>query len=219
MAIVKLPPIEPRNAALLVVDMQNGFCDREGDLGRRGQGEPLRAVVPNVGRLVDVFHSAGFEVFWSRQEHELEDATRQNRLLESHFQKQRHLPCLRGTWDAEIEGSLAARLGSDDYVFVKHRASCFYASTLDVALRMRGIQLLVVCGVTTNYCVDSTVRDGYARDYDMIVVRDCCAALYPDLHDASLRNVDQYHGVTATLAEVSEAVARGSGVDPSTGSA
>jgi|SRR5687768_2340323 len=217
--MARLPAIEPINAGLLVVDMQNGFCHIDGDLGRRGQGEPLRDVVPNVGRLVDVFHSAGLPVFWSRQEHELEDLTREGRLLETHIQKQRHLPCLRGTWDAEIEGSLAARLGPNDYVFAKHRASCFYSTTLDVALRMRGIQLLVVCGVTTNYCVDSTVRDAYARDYDVIVVRDCCAALYPDLHEASLRNVDQYHGVTATLVEVSEAVARGSPAAPSTASA
>jgi ureidoacrylate peracid hydrolase len=196
-------------AALLVVDMQNGFCHVDGDLGQRGQGASLRAVVPMVGQLVDAFHAAQLPVFWSRQEHDPADATREHRLLETHVQKQRHLPCLRGTWDAELEGSLAARLGSDDYVFTKHRASGFYATTLEVALRMRDIRLLIVCGVTTNYCVDSTVRDAYARDFDVIVARDCCAALYADLHEASLRNVDLYHGVTASLAEITQAITRG----------
>jgi ureidoacrylate peracid hydrolase len=104
-----------------------------------------------------------------------------------------------------------SRVGPLDYVFVKHRASCFYNTTLEVALRMHGVRTLIVAGVTTNYCVDATVRDAYARDFDIIVVRDACAALYEDLHEASLRNVDLYHGVTASVDDVARSLSTAAG--------
>jgi ureidoacrylate peracid hydrolase len=189
--------------------MQNGFCHADGDLGRRGQGEPLRRVVPEVARLVVAARAAAILVCWSRQEHEIDDATREDRLLASHFQKQSHLPCVRGTWDAEIVDALKSQVARDDYVVTKHRASCFYGTSLEVYLRMRGIRVLVVAGVTTNYCVDSTVRDAYARDLDVIVVGDCCAGLWPDLHEASLKNTALYHGVVASRADVAAALGVG----------
>lgn len=200
--------LDPTGAALLVVDMQNGYVHPNGDIGRRGQGAALQAVVPAVGRLVDLAHGAGLDVCWSRQEHLADDATRRVRRLQSHHhgEGRTHSPCLRGTWDAEIEGSLAARIGPSDYVFTKHRASCFYNTSLEVMLRMRAVNLLVVCGVTTNYCVDSTVRDAYARDLEVVVVGDACAALDGDLHDATLRNTALLHGKVVSLAELGAAL-------------
>ncbi len=202
----RLAAIDRRKFALLVVDMQIGFCHEEGDLARRGQGEPLRAVVPMVGRLVSLAHELEIPAFWSRQEHFPDDAMRQAHLLETHLTKQRHSPCMVGTRDVLIEPSLAELMDPTDYVFVKHRASCFYDTTLETSLRMKGAQVLLVCGVTTNYCVDSTVRDAYARDFDLVVVGDCCAALHPDLHDATLRNVELYHGLVTELSDLEKAL-------------
>ena len=201
---VELGELSTRDIGVLVVDMQNGFCHPQGDLARRGQGAELRGVVPAVADLVDSAHDAGVRVFWSRQEHDPVDAALARHRLPTHLAKQVHLPCVRGTWDAEIEPALASRIGPSDYVFVKHRASCFYDTTLEVALRMAGIQVFLVAGVTTNYCVDSTVRDAYARDLDVIVVEDCCAALHADLHSATLRNTSLYHGIVASKEEVKQ---------------
>jgi ureidoacrylate peracid hydrolase len=106
-----------------------------------------------------------------------------------------------------IEASLAARIRPADYVFTKHRASCFYSTSLEVMLRMRAINLVVVCGVTTNYCVDSTVRDAYARDLEVVLVGDACAALDEDLHAATLRNTALLHGTVVSLDELSAALA------------
>lgn len=201
--------LDPAGTTLLVVDMQNGYVHPDGDIGRRGQGAALQAVVPAVGRLVDLAHAAGMDVCWSRQEHLPDDATRRVRRLQSHHhgEGRSHAPCLRGTWDAEIEASLAARIRPADYVFTKHRASCFYSTSLEVMLRMRAIDLVVVCGVTTNYCVDSTVRDAYARDLEVILVGDACAALDQDLHDATLRNTALLHGKVVELEELAGALA------------
>jgi ureidoacrylate peracid hydrolase len=200
--------IDPEGVALLVVDMQNGFCHPDGDIGRRGQGGPLQAVVPSVGRLVDLAHDVGLDVYWSRQEHLAADVTKRHRQLRGHHHGEGriHSPAERGTWDAEIEPSLAARIRPSDYVFSKHRASCFYNTSLEVMLRMRGVRFLIVCGVTTNYCVDSTIRDAYARDFELVLVGDCCAALDRDLHDAVLRNTDKLHGTVLSLDEVAAAL-------------
>jgi ureidoacrylate peracid hydrolase len=90
----------------------------------------------------------------------------------------------------------------DDVVFIKHRASCFFNTTFEASLRMRGIRTLIITGVTTNYCVDSTIRDAYARDYDLLIVEDGCATTYLDLHEAALKNAALFHGQVVPAAEV-----------------
>ncbi len=198
--------IAPDFTGLLIVDMQNGFCDPDGEFGRRGHGDPLQSIVPSVGELVGLCRSAQIPVFWSTQEHDPADITRTNHRVQTHIAKSEHLPCLRGTWDAEIVDALKDLVEDDDYVFVKHRASCFYNTTLEVALRMRGISTLIIAGVTTNYCVDSTIRDAYARDFDLVVVRDCVAARDQALHNATLRNVELFHGLVCSLEDISHAL-------------
>ncbi len=202
--------LDPGGVGLLVVDMQNGYVHPHGDIGRRGQGAPLQAVVPAVGRLIDLAHAAGIDAYLSRQEHLPDDATRRHRRLESHHHGagRSHSPCLRGTWDAQIEASLADRILPSDYVFTKHRASTFYDTSLESMLRMRAINLLIVCGVTTNYCVDSSVRDAYARDMEVVLVGNACAALDRDLHEATLRNTALLHGRVVTLEELAVALRR-----------
>jgi ureidoacrylate peracid hydrolase len=195
--------IAPDVTGLLIVDMQNGFCDPDGELGRRGQGDPLQAIVPSVGTLAKLCRRAQIPVFWSTQEHDPADITRTTHRVQTHIAKSDYLPCLRGTWDAEIVDALKELVEDDDYVFPKHRASCFYNTTLEVALRMRGISTLMIAGVTTNYCVDSTIRDAYARDFDLVVVRDCVAARDHALHEATLRNVELFHGLVCSLDDIS----------------
>ena len=200
--MIELPRIDKASAGMLIVDMQNGFCHPRGELGRRGQGAALQAVVPHVEALVDVARRVGLRVYWSRQEHEAEDVTRRDHRIKTHISKNQHLPCLRGTWDAEIVDDLREVVTESDYVFAKHRASCFYNTTLEVALRMRGTRTLIIAGVTTNYCVDATIRDAYARDFDVVLVRDCCAARDLELHEATIRNTELFHGAVCTLSQL-----------------
>lgn len=66
---------------------------------------------------------------------------------------------------------------------------------------MRDISHLVVSGVSTNVCVESTIRDAYFRDYDVTVVEDCVAGSFPSLHQATLENVRIYFGEVVSLAD------------------
>jgi ureidoacrylate peracid hydrolase len=194
-------------AGLLVVDMQNGFCHQEGALGR----SPLPveynvAIIPRVAALVEAAHGAGLPVFWSRQEHTEFDAARPRHRIRTHLAKIEAIPCLRGTWDAEIVDELKPLIEDGDLVFSKHRSSCFYNTTLEVELRMRAIDTLIVTGVSTNYCVDSSIRDAYARDFDLIIVEDGCSCNWPDLHEATMKTSAIFHGEVMSTADVLELI-------------
>ncbi len=197
--------IDPRETALLVVDMQNGFCDPQGTMARAGVNYlPQNRIVPAVKQLVSVCRRAGIHVAWSLQRHYPDDLTRKKHRIPSHLTKLGVVPCLNDTWDAELVAQLKGDVMPEDDVFEKHRSSCFYNTTLEVKLRMRGMTTLIVCGVATNYCVESTIRDAYARDYDIVVVEDCVATLWEDLHRATLRNVELFYGTVIPLGALEE---------------
>lgn len=194
-------------AGLLVVDMQNGFCHQDGTVAQQLDISAHRSVVPRIASIVTAAHNAGTPVFWSRQVHFPDDATRARHRVSIHTAKLGYVPCLRGTWDAELLDELAALVGDDDLVFTKHRASGFYNTTLEVELRMRAIDTLIITGVSTSYCVDATIRDAYARDFDLFIVEDACAAPWQDLHDATMKNAGLFHGEVVSTDEVIETFA------------
>ncbi len=80
-----------------------------------------------------------------------------------------------GTWDAEITPELAPLPG--EYIIDKQRYSAFYQTNLELALRNLGITSVIITGVTTNICVESTVRDAFFRDFKVTVVEDCTGAV------------------------------------------
>jgi ureidoacrylate peracid hydrolase len=200
-----MPPIEfdidPDLTALLVVDMQNGFAAPDGTLGKTGFDISMtRGMVPNIQRLVDRAHAAGVRVFWSRQVHYPDDKTRTQRLIPGHLSRGagRSMLCARGTWDADIVDELQPYIGPDDEVFEKHRASCFYSSNFEARLRIHGIRMLIVTGTTASFCVDSTIREAYARDLDVIVPGDAISDTEIEATRAVLRSTERFHGFVTT---------------------
>jgi ureidoacrylate peracid hydrolase len=79
-------------------------------------------------------------------------------------------------------------------VVVKHRYSGFVGTELEVILNAIERRSVLVTGVSTNVCVESTIRDACMRDYHAVLVEDCCAAMSKPEHDASLNNVGRYFG-------------------------
>ncbi|MBI4321300.1 MAG: cysteine hydrolase [Chloroflexi bacterium] len=197
--------LDPSETALLVVDMQNGFCDPQGTLARSGRNYlPQYEIVPRVKELVHLCRAAGIHTVWSIQKHFPDDMARKRHKIPSHLDKQGSLPCLADTWDAELVDVLKSEVRPQDDVLEKHRSSCFYNTTLEVKLRMRGITTLIVCGVSTNYCVESTIRDAYARDYDIVMVEDCTACPWEDLQKATVKNVEIFYGMAVRLAALKD---------------
>jgi ureidoacrylate peracid hydrolase len=193
--------------ALLVIDMQNGFCHREGTIGKSDLDVTINEpIIPRIGELVEACHAAGMPVLWSLQEHTSFDATRARHRVDTHTAKLQFIPCLRGTWDADLLDDLKGLVAEDDLVFTKHRASCFYNTNLEVELRMRGIDTLIITGVSSNYCVDATIRDAYARDLDLYIVEDACSCPWPDLHDAVMKTNAIFHGEVLSTEHALEAL-------------
>ena len=199
--------LDPSEVGLLVIDMQNGFCHVDGSraqfLGPESTEKP-RAIIAPVTRLIDLCRSTGAKIWFTRQVHYPDDHGRLNRRIPSHLERRGVKPtlCLKGTWDAELIDEIAALVQPEDEVLVKHRASAFYQTALEAELRINGIQVLIVTGTTTSFCVDSTVRDAYARDFDVLLPAEAAADTDQEAHDAVLATIDRFHGVVTDVDEI-----------------
>lgn len=182
------PTFDSSRAALIVIDMQNGFCSNDGSLARIGLDTgALQAAIAPCRKLLEAARRAGMPVIHTRYVYAADHAD--GGLLVDQL-----MPGLRaegallvGTWDAAILGELAPIAG--EAVIDKNRPSAFFRTPLDEMLEAGKVEQLVVCGVTTNCCVESTVRDACQRDIVPFVVADATAELDPARHEAALATI------------------------------
>lgn len=197
--------IDPRHAALIVVDVQNDFCHPDSPLARDGRDlSAAQAMVPQLAKLIDAAREAGTLVIFVQMVNT--DATTSEVALE---QRLRSRPwaepgdyiCKEGSWGAEFY-EVAPRPGEP--VVQKHRYSAFVDTDLELILRSQGIKALIMTGVATNVCVESTARDGFMRDYYIVLAGDCSACYWPERHTGTLENIAQTFGVVATADEIAQ---------------
>ena len=189
----------PAHAALIVVDVQNDFLADDGFVARKGGDMThLRASVPPLVRLIDAARQAGVLVVFVQAIYDdeyLSDAMR-DRNRRTGLEVDR---CTTGSWGADF---YEVRPAPGEPVVVKHRYSAFMGTELDHVLKARGVRSLLLTGVVTDVCVESTARDGYFLDYYVTLVEDCCGAQTPDDHAGTLRRCRRDWGVVATTEEV-----------------
>jgi ureidoacrylate peracid hydrolase len=148
----------PSKSAVIVVDVQNDFCRPEGPLGQVGQPtEDAMAMIPNLQRLLVAARAAKAPVIFIQTIHE--DATDSAAWVGRLGGKGADI-CRKNTWGAEFTG--VAPL-PDEPVVIKHRYSAFINTRLDSVLRTYRIENLIMTGVSTNVCVESTARHGYSH--------------------------------------------------------
>jgi ureidoacrylate peracid hydrolase len=192
------------NSALIIVDMQNGFCHEDGFMNKIGlDWTTSRDAVEPVDRLAKAARAAGMPVFYTRYSLNA-DYSDAGLLPEIYPQIVEVGGMIRDTWDGAIVDELAPQPG--DRVIDKTRYSAFYDTTLEEQLRELGIDTVIVCGVTTNVCVESTVRDAFFRDFRIVVPSDATAAVSPDLHEGSLNDFRYAFGPVVTTAELEDAI-------------
>ena len=194
--------LDIKKSALLVIDMQNGFCHRDGNLGQSGvDTDRLSSVVPPLKNVIERCNEVGMPVLWTVQEHFAKDSRRARKRLPSHTSKRKNITALAGTWDAAIIDELQNLITNPSYVIRKHRFGAFYETRLNVLLEMLGVESLFITGLTTNACVDTSFREAYLRDFDVIGIEDCISGVNPEWEEPAKQVWKHYLGITAGSGE------------------
>lgn len=177
--MMSLNELDVRTAALLVIDPQNAFLHEKGTLGVSGlDTKRLSAIVSPLKRLVERFQAAGIPVIWTMQEHFAVDASRAKKKLANHTARRKQISALAGSWDEEFIEEMKPLAAKDPSLVVrKHRFGAFHETRMDMLLRMLGTRTLFITGATINACVETTIREAYLRDFDVVAVEDCISGV------------------------------------------
>ena len=177
--------LETDKTALVVVDMQNYFMD-ESQLAGCPVGQ---TIVDNVNRIADVVRQTGGMVIWLQNfipDHSTETWKTAHERYSPKNQEVRLKSMKPGTWPFEFWPTLDIR--EEDHQIIKRRYSAFIqgSSDIDLILTDNGIENILICGVATNVCCDSTARDAMMLNYRTLMVADGCATFSDEEHANAL---------------------------------
>lgn len=204
-------PFEPAATALLAIDMQRDFLDAEGMCAVNGDDvAPLQAIVPAIERLCRAARRVGVRVIHTREGY-APDLSDVNPMKAERGSVGTPGPLGRFLIRGEAGHDFvdACKPAADETVIDKPGFSAFYRTDLEDRLRQAGIDRLILTGVTTQCCVQSTLRDAVDRGFYCLTVADACAAVDPALHDAVLTVIqgeNHLFGWIADTAAVSAAL-------------
>jgi nicotinamidase-related amidase len=171
--------------ALIVVDMQNGFCHPDGSLPKLGASlAGGDAAVANAAIAVARAREAAVPVIFTRHVYRPGFYDEGPWLTGRSPELASVGGLLTGSWDGDVVDELGRR--PDDLVVDKVRLDAFQWTSLEPLLRGLGVTDLVVCGVVTNFCVETTVRSAIMRDFPVTLLEDCCAAQTERLHEIGI---------------------------------
>jgi nicotinamidase-related amidase len=179
-----------KKTLFLVMDMMNDLVAEDGFSGATyGAQVRGRRVLENTRAAIAAARAAGARVGYVRvcfsadyreapESSPIFSGARKNGIFK------------KGTPGTEVHPAIAPEEG--DFDIVKHRVSPFYATSLEPILRANRIERIVMCGVSTNGVVHSGAREAHDRDYEVVILEDCCAGATADEHMHALACLDRY---------------------------
>lgn len=199
--------IEPAHTALLVVDMQNDFCANGGLVSKDGRDiSAAQELAQRLPPFVDAARKAGVLVVFMRCVY----TTEANKYLSDVWLEQAarkreggytRIPvCCDGEWNGAFYGEVQPQ--KSDVIVTKHRYSSFHNTNLDLMLRSNGVRTVILTGVVTNVCVETTAREAFVRDYYVVAAEDGCAAYVQADHAQTMSNIDRFFGQVAPMNEI-----------------
>ena len=153
-----------KTTAIIVVDMLKDNVNTDSHFS---MGEPARNLIPPIQRLLATARENGYPVIFANDSFLPDDFF---------FREGRHKPhSIMGTEGAEVIAEFGPE--DSDIILPKRRFSAFFGTNLEVTLKEKGIDTIVVTGISTPVCVLLTVLDGIAHDFRVILLEDCCASV------------------------------------------
>jgi len=205
--------VDPRHAALLVVDVQNDVCHSDGLIAQRGGDvSAVQRMVPRLLRFISQARKAEVPIIFIR--HSANQGTMSEVRLE--ILTKHNMPTDRfgeqeGTWGAEF---YRVKPEPDDCIVTKHRYNAFIDSDLNLVLRSQGIKTVIMTGVSRSCCVAYTAMDASMRDYYVVFAKDCTASFKSARisarnhridDDTTLRTMESRFGSVVNAREVAAA--------------
>ena len=184
---------DPETTAVVVVDMQNGFCHPDGSLF----APDSEAALDPVTDLVADARDAGASVVYTRDVHP-EEQFEGNHYYDEFDRWGEHV--VEGTWDAELHDDLDVR--EEDHVVVKHTYDAFHRTDLEAHLDTHGIDDLLFCGTLANVCVLHTAGSAGLRDYRPVLVADALGYIEEAHKEYAVDHADWLFGEVTDLSDV-----------------
>lgn len=217
-AAPRMVRLDLARTAVLIVDMQNDFCHPDGWLASIGVDvSPTRALIARLARYVPKLRSAGLPILWVNWGNRPDLLNISPSLLNVYDPNGAGVglgaalpangsPVLQaGSWAAAVVDELT--VDPADIRIDKYRMSGFWDTPLDSILRNLGVGTLLFAGVNLDQCVMCTLQDANFLGYDCILMEDCAATTSPPFcTDATLYNVRQCFGFTASAADIAASV-------------
>jgi biuret amidohydrolase len=202
----------PEHCALVIIDMQRDFLEPGGFGAALGNDvSRLRRAIAPTARVLEAARRAGLLVIHTREGHRAD-------LSDLPPAKRRRGRFAVGIGDAGPMGRILVRgeRGHDivdelrpepgEPVVDKPGKGAFHATDLDALLKNRAIRQLIVCGVTTEVCVSTTVREANDRGYDCLVLADCVASYFPEFHASALDMIKAQGGIFGWVGETPQLI-------------
>jgi nicotinamidase-related amidase len=181
--------VAPKHTALLIVDMQNDYCSPGGASDRNNRDlSQIKAMVPSMLDLIAVARQIGVPLIFTKYTVGPGTAGLSGpEILRRGMNFAGLDSTVRGTWGHDLIADIPCK--EDDLVIEKRRLSAFTGTDLDLVLGSAGVKTLVIGGVVTQGCVESTVREAANADYYVAVARDCVASTDAQAHKTALRSM------------------------------
>lgn len=202
--------LDPGHCALVVIDMLNDFCADDGAMAQEGLDVNMaQEVAGRLPGLISAAREAGTMVVFVRNVYSTDSNTYLSQVWLEQARRRREGSyvdrpvCPPDSWGNSFFGEVQPREGEP--IVTKHRFDAFLNTDLGLILRSNGIRCVVMTGVATNVCVETSARNAFVSDYYVVVAGDGAAAYSEAEQEASLRTIDRYFGQVASCAEISSA--------------